>query len=70
MSAGSRSDVNWTRWKPRPRVAASAWARVVLPQVAVRQQRHEGQPHLLRLAEDQGVHLRLRAEQGLAERIG
>src|SRR5690606_4502720 len=30
-SAGSRSEVNCTRWKDSPTVAARAWARVVLP---------------------------------------
>ena len=77
MSEGSRSDVNCTRWKPRPerrrqrmRKRGLAQARQVLDQqVAVGQQRDERQPHFLRLAEHQRVDLGDRAGRaGPAER--
>ena len=48
-----------------------AEARQVLDQqVPIREQGDEGEAHLLRLAQHQGVHLRLRIAQGRAQRIG
>jgi hypothetical protein len=36
-------------------------------QMAIGEQRNEGQPHFMRLAEHQRIHLRLRAREGFGQ---
>ena len=78
MSDGNRSDVNCMRWKSRPSVADIARARVVLPrprqvfdqQVAAGKQGRQRQAHFPGFAQHQGVDLRRRGVERLAQGVG